>query len=219
MDQARAGYDPVPHHSHPFPLTAPGHLAAVAHLFGLDTPDVSHARVLEIDCSSGGNLVPFAAYHPQAQVVGLDLSQVQIDQGRRRIAELGPGNLNLIQGDIAHTDLAALGKYDFVICHGVYSWVPENVQRAILSACQTLLAPNGIAYLSYNVYPGWKAKEIVRDAMLLRGCDVGTPEQRLSYARGMIDFLEEVAPANSVLSRAQIRYRALAGTAAEAAPE
>jgi methyltransferase-like protein len=105
-------------------------------------------------------------------------------------------------------DLAALGEFDFVISHGVYSWVPEDVQVAILSACQKLLAPNGIAYLSYNVYPGWKAKEIVRDAMLLRGGDTGTPEHRLSYARGMIDFLEEIAPADSVLAKAISDYRA-----------
>lgn len=208
IEQVRSAYDAVPYDSHPFPQTAPGHLAAVAHVFGLDVPDVPSARVLEIGCSAGGNVIPFAAWHPQARVVGIDLSQVQIDQGRRRVQGLGLGNVELLQGDIASMDLAPLGQFDFIICHGVYSWVPENVQQAILSAFRRMLALQGVAFISYNVYPGWKAKEIVRDAMLLRGGGRGTPDEKLGYARGMIDFLEEVAPADSVLARALADFRA-----------
>jgi methyltransferase-like protein/SAM-dependent methyltransferase len=202
VDQVRAEYDEVPYESHAFPQTAPGHLAAVAHLFGLDVPDVSTARVLEIGCSTGGNLIPFAAWHPGATVVGIDLSDVQIDIGRERVQQLGIDNLTLLQGDIAAADLTALGHFDFVICHGVYSWVPTNVQEAILAAFRTLLTPNGVAFISYNVYPGWKAKEIVRDAMLLRSGGRQTAGEKLSFARGMIDFIAEVASPDTVLARA-----------------
>ena len=183
VDQLRAAYDAVPYESHAFPQTAPGHLAAVAYLFGLEPVDVRTARVLEIGCAAGGNLIPFAAFHPQARVVGIDLSSVHVDQGRRRVKALDLNNLELIQSDVAAMDPAALGEFDFIICHGVYSWVPENVQEAILSACDTMMAPGGVAYISYNVYPGWKSKEIVRDAMLLRGGDRATPDEKLSYAR------------------------------------
>ena len=212
VDQLRADYDAVPYESHAFPLSAPGHLASVAYLFGLDPVDVSTARVLEIGCSAGGNVIPFAAWHPQAQVVGIDLSPVQVEQGRRHIEALGLSNLQLLQGDIATMDRSALGTFDFIICHGVYSWVPENVQEAILSAFDSLLAPGGVAYISYNVYPGWKSKEIVRDAMMLRGGDRKTPEERLSYARGMIDFFEQVAPADSVVAKALADYREISKT-------
>jgi predicted O-methyltransferase YrrM len=208
VDEVRAAYDAVPYESHAFPQSAPGQLAAIAHLFGLDAPDVSTARVLEIGGSAGGNLIPFAAWHPDARVVGIDLSQVQIDEGRRIVERLGLTNLQLLQGDIASMDLAALGQFDYIICHGVYSWVPESVQEAILSAFHTLLAPDGVAYNSYNVYPGWKAKEIVRDAMMLRGGDRATPGEKLGYGRGMIDFLEEVAPADSILAKALADFRA-----------
>jgi len=207
VEQVRAAYDAVPYESHPFAQSAPGHIAAVAYLFGLDAPALTHARVLEIGCSAGGNLIPFAAWHPQARVVGVDLSQVQIEKGRQRVHGLGLFNVELRRADIATIDLATLGQFDYVICHGVYSWVPGHVQDAILAAFQKLLAPNGIGYISYNVYPGWKAKEIVRDAMLLRGGDIGTPAHRLSYARGMIDFLEKIAPADSVLAKAISEFR------------
>jgi methyltransferase-like protein/SAM-dependent methyltransferase len=207
VERVGAGYDAVPYESHPFPQSAPGHLAAVAYLFGLEAPALTRARVLEIGCSAGGNLIPFAAWHPQARVVGVDLSQVHIENARRRVRELGLDNVELRRADIASMDVATLGEFDYVICHGVYSWVPEEVQAAILTAFQTVLAPRGIGYLSYNVYPGWKAKEIVRDAMLLRGGDVGPAEHRLGYARGMIDFLEHIAPADSVLAKAISEFR------------
>jgi tRNA G46 methylase TrmB len=112
VESVRAEYDAVPYDSHAFPQSAPGQLAAVAYLFGLDTPPVSTARVLEIGCSAGGNVIPFAAYHPLAQVVGIDLSQVQIDQGRRWVEALGLENLQLVQADIAAMDLTALGQFD-----------------------------------------------------------------------------------------------------------
>ena len=157
--------------------------------------------MLEIGCAAGGNLIPFAAAHPRARVVGIDLSQVQIDQGRARVQALGLDNLELIAGDIAQMDLAALGQFDFVIAHGVYSWVPPEVQDALLASFRALLAPDGVAYLSYNVYPGWKSKEVVRDAMLLASGASATPDEKVREARGMVDFLEEVAPADGVLAR------------------
>jgi methyltransferase-like protein len=208
VDRLRAAYDAVPYESHAFPQSAPGRLAAIAYLFGLDAADVSTARVLEIGCAAGGNLIPFAMWHPHARVVGIDLSAVQIEQGRRRVQALGLANLELLHGDLAAMELTALGQFDFIICHGVYSWVPSNVQDAILAAFNALLSPEGVAYISYNVYPGWKAKEILRDAMLLRGGERATPEEKLVYARGMIDFLEKVAPADSVVGKALTDFRA-----------
>src|SRR4029077_18165109 len=75
------------------------------------------------------------------------------------------------------------GNFDFIIAHGVFSWVPAEVQEALLSTFRRLLAPEGVAYMSYNVYPGWKAKEIVRDAMLLASGDSVTPEEKVREAR------------------------------------
>ncbi|WP_232004864.1 methyltransferase regulatory domain-containing protein [Mycobacterium sp. ACS1612] len=201
MDQLRADYDATPYTSNSFPQSAPGLLAAVACLFGLETPDLATARVLEIGCASGGNLLPFAAAHPHARVVGIDLSQVQIDQGRMRVQALGMSNLELLPGDIAELDLDALGQYDFVIAHGVYSWVPPEVQDALLAAFRRLLAPQGVAYLSYNVYPGWKSKEVLRDAMLLASGGSTSPEDKVREARRMVDFLEEAQSADSALAR------------------
>jgi len=166
IDDVRAGYDENPYESYAHPFSAPGQLAAVAWVLGLEPPDASSASVLEIGCAAAGNLIPFAAMHPRSRALGIDLSRVHIAEGSRRVRALGLENVELLCGDIAHLDLAALGQFDFVICHGVYSWVPDEVQDAILAACGQLLTPSGVAYVGYNTYPGWKAREIVRDAMM-----------------------------------------------------
>ena len=148
--------------------------------------------MLELGCAAGNNLIPFAERHPGARALGLDLSSVQIAQGVSAIERLGLSNVEVKTFDISEVD-ASLGQFDYIVCHGVYSWVPGPVQDAILRVCSENLAPNGVAYVSYNVYPGWKAREIVRDAMILRGGPRDTPEEKLSYARGMIEFLAQSA--------------------------
>ena len=201
VDALRSDYDNTPYTSNSFPQSAPGKLAAIAHLFGLPAPGVADARVLEIGCAAGGNLLPFAAAHPRARVVGIDLSEVQIEQGRAQARAVGVDNLELVAGDIARIDLTALGQFDFVIAHGVYSWVPTEVQDALLAAIRTALAPTGVAYVSYNTYPGWKSKETLRDAMLLASGAATTPQDKAREARAMADFLEAAAPADSVLAK------------------
>lgn len=193
-------YDAVPYDSHPFPQSAVEHLEALAYLFGLDAPDPSGARVLELGCAAGGNLIPFAARHPHAHAIGVDLSPVQVAQGAAAVEAAGLSNVELRAFDISQID-ASFGQFDYIVCHGVYSWVPGPVQDAILRVCSQNLAPNGVAYISYNVYPGWKAREIVRDAMILRGGPRDTPEEKLAYARGMLDFLEQSARPDSVLKK------------------
>jgi SAM-dependent methyltransferase len=200
IDQIRDAYDTVPYDSHSFPTTSPDHLQTVAHLFGLSAPRVATSRVLELGCASGGNILPLALRYPESHVVGIDLSPVQIDAGRKAAAELGLDNIELHQGDLSEI-APTLGVFDYIICHGVYSWVPPEVQEAILRVCRENLAPDGVAFVSYNCYPGWKAKEVVRDAMILRGRHAGSKDQPLAYARGMIDFLSSVAAPDSLMGR------------------
>lgn len=215
LDELRASYDQAPYASYAHPGSAPGQLAAIAWLFGLETPDVGSARVLEIGCAAAGNLIPFAATHPGATAVGIDLSPVHVAKGRERVRALGLDNVELLDGDIANADLAHLGPFDFIVCHGVYSWVPKDVQDAILTACRALLADTGVAYISYNAYPGWKAKEIVRDAMLLSIGDTASPPEKVASARRTAEFLNAVAEPDSVLGRAVADHRAMASVSGD----
>src|SRR5262245_39050357 len=147
-------YDEVPYASHPFAQTHPDRLATIATLFGMRPQAVEQCRVLELGCAAGGNLIPMAVTYPESHFVGVDLSGREIAEGQRAIETLRLKNIQLAQRDIR--DLGdELGRFDYVICHGVYSWVSADVRDKILDLCARLLAPQGVAYVSYNTYPGW----------------------------------------------------------------
>jgi SAM-dependent methyltransferase len=203
-------YDETPYESYAFPLTAPGHLRAVAALYGLSAPAVENARVLELGCAAGGNLLPFAAAYPGARATGVDLSTQQIESGQAVIKAMGLKNIDLRAMSITDID-KDFGQFDYIIVHGVFSWVPPVVREAILRVCRENLTPDGIAYVSYNTYPGWKASDVVRDAMILNSYGAQTPQERLVRAKDMLSMLENglsnTNPLRSALQHASSQLR------------
>jgi SAM-dependent methyltransferase len=191
QDDARS-YDEVPYESNPLHPTHPGNLALIAHLHGLAAAPLARCRVLEIGCATGGNLLPMAVGLPEARFVGVDLSPAQIATARRVQHELGLANVEFVVGSITEIGLAA-GSFDYVVCHGVFSWVPAEVQEGILATCAHVLAPEGIAYVSYNTYPGWHLRGMVRDMLLHHLRDVVEPRQRIARAREFVQFLHTTA--------------------------
>ena len=182
-------YDETPYISNAFAYTSPGNLRAVASLYGLAAPALDTARVLELGCAAGGNLLPFALAYPNARVVGIDLAPQQIEAGQQVAEKAGARNLDLRAMSL--TDVTPeLGVFDYIICHGVFSWVPPEVRDAILRICRENLAPEGIACVSYNTYPGWKAADVVRDAMILNSFGAQTAQEKLARAKEMLDLLE-----------------------------
>lgn len=178
-------YDDLPYDSLPLPETQPNFLAAIAALHGFAAPDPRRARVLELGCASGGNLIPLAFHYPDAEFVGIELSRVQAEAGAQFIAQLGCANVRIV-----HADLAALppdlGTFDYIIAHGVFSWVPPAVQQALLRVCRVYLAPQGLAYISFNVAVGWQKIWPLREALLAR-TDAALPApQRVAQARDVL---------------------------------
>jgi methyltransferase-like protein/SAM-dependent methyltransferase len=186
--KARTPYDEVPYASYSFPETHPDRMATVAHLFNLKPVPPDRCRVLELGCASGGNLAPMAALYPESEFVGVDLSSVQIEQGKQLWAPLGLRNLDLRHASILDVD-ESYGKFDYIICHGVFSWVPTEVQDKILSIARDLLTPNGIAYISYNTLPGWHMRGMIRDMMRYHALRFKDPATRVAQARALLDFL------------------------------
>ena len=183
-----ATYDLVPYNSDPFPHTHPSHLATLGVLFGMTPPVVETCRVLELGCASGGNLVPMAQNLPGAQFLGVDLSARQVEDGRKSVVALGLKNIELRHASI--TDIGPDdGLFDYIICHGVYSWVPREVQDKILEISKRNLTPSGIAYVSYNTYPGWHMRGVVRDMMRYHVAQFEDPATKIRQARSLLDFL------------------------------
>src|SRR5205085_5907592 len=161
----RETYERVPYPSGAQHHTHPDHVAALAILTGLDPAPPQRARVLELGCADGSNLIPMAAELADSRFVGIDLSPRQIENGRAMAGEMALENLELRAMSILDADVS-LGQFDYIICHGVFSWVTTDVQEKILEICRANLAPNGVAYVSYNTYPGWRLREAARDMVV-----------------------------------------------------
>ena len=163
-------YSELGYKSMPFPYTTPATLEAYAALVGISAPNPKTARVLELGATYGGNIISQALFNPDATFVGIELSQEQVEKGNEVIANAGLTNVSLIQSDIASIG-SEIGTFDYIIAHGVYSWVDDGVKDALLRLIDEHLAEDGIAYISYNTYPGWHTMDEVRQLMMFSNRD------------------------------------------------
>ena len=173
-------YKELGYKSYPFPFTTPAYLEAYGTLVGLKPPTAKTARVLELGATYGGNIISQAAHNPEATFVGIELSQDQVEKGNKIIGDAQLDNVSLVQGDILNFD-ESMGTFDYIIAHGFYSWISDEMKDKLLDIISNHLADNGIAYVSYNTYPGWHTMEEVRQLMLFanRGHDESTHKEKV----------------------------------------
>ena len=172
-------------HSHP------DRIAANAHLHGLSPAPVERCRVLELGCGAGGNLLPMAYGLPGARFLGIDVAARPIEIGQGLATALELANVELRRCDLL--DLPAdLGEFDYIIAHGVYSWVPAPVRDALMSAFARHLAPGGIAYLNFNALPGGHFRSLARDLMRFRLAVFDDPE---AHGEDAVRFVRQVVGA------------------------
>lgn len=179
-DMQQTIYKELGYKSYPFPFTTPAYLEAYGTLVGLNTPPAKTARVLELGATYGGNIISQAVHNPEATFVGIELSQDQVEKGNKIISDAKLDNVSLLQGDILNFD-ESLGTFDYIIAHGFYSWISDEMKDKLLDIISNHLADNGIAYVSYNTYPGWHTMEEVRQLMLFanRGHDELTHKEKV----------------------------------------
>ena len=182
-------YDELPYDSLPLPETQPDVLAALARLHSFNAPDPRRARILELGCAQGGNLIPLAWRWPESDCVGVELSRVQAEAGAAFVARLGLANARIMHADLAALP-ADLGSFDYILAHGVFSWVPPAVQQALLDVCRRHLSPNGLAYVSFNVAAGWQRLRPLRAALLERTAAELPAHERHRQALRVLDDLE-----------------------------
>jgi SAM-dependent methyltransferase len=181
-------YDAVPYEGHAYAQTHPDRLATQAVLFGLRPTPPSRCRVLELGCGDGGNLLPMALELPRSEFVGIDLATEPVMRGTALARELGAGNLQLVQADLQELP-DDLGSFDYLIAHGVYSWVPPGPRDALLAAAGRLLTPHGVAYVSYNAYPGSYLRDAARDVLRFHVEHEPDPERRMEQADALMRLI------------------------------
>lgn len=176
-----------PNFSHP--QSHPDRLASLATLLGMTPAPVESCRVLELGCGDGSNLLPLAYGLPGSQFLGIDRASHPIARGLVMTRALQLKNLKLQQFDLMALHPPTMGEFDYIIAHGLYSWVPANVQDRILEICRSCLASQGVAYVSYNVNPGCRLREITREMMLFHTKDVCDPHERVAQARALTTWV------------------------------
>ena len=183
-------YHEIPYSTFPMAQTHPDRLAAVATLFGMTPAPVTACRVLEVGCGDGSNLIPMAYSLPNCRLLGIDLAEEAVAQGQRAIGELALPNIELRAMDLRGLP-ADSGEFDYIIAHGLYSWVPEDVRESLLRLCRERLAPQGVAFISYNAFPGRHVRLMLREMMQYhtRGCNDG--RERIDQARAFLRMLAE----------------------------
>ena len=181
-------YDTVLYPSAVYSQTHPDRLATLAILHGLKPRDVRNCRVLELGCGDGFNLIAMAVASPDSIFVGIDYALAPIQKGRDAVNALGLDNVTL-----HHLDFSAaggtLGIFDYVIAHGILSWLPDAVREQMLALCKRSLAPDGVAYISYNAMPGGHLRQAVRNMMLQHTAHLTDPHEKITQARALIKFL------------------------------
>lgn len=187
----RTSYDNMPYESYPYEQTAPDKLMMLAKLFKMNPEpvDVSTAKVLELGCAGGGNIIPHAINYPKAKFVGIDLSAVQIDEAKKHQEALGLKNIEFHHMSITDIDIN-FGKFDYIICHGVLSWVPDFVRKKIFEVCRDNLNENGLAYISYNTLPGWNMVRSIRDMLIYHAAMFNDTKEKALQSRLLLDFMK-----------------------------
>ncbi|MBV8214681.1 MAG: methyltransferase regulatory domain-containing protein, partial [Verrucomicrobia bacterium] len=184
-------YDEVLYPSKTLPQTHPSRLATVAFLRGMQPAPIGRCRVLELGCGTAANLIPMAFHHPESEFVGLDSAERPIALGRSIISDLGLRNITLHLMDLREAKPEQLSYFDYIIAHGVYSWVPQPVRERLLAISRELLNPQGVAYVSYNAYPGNHFRDLVRGMMRFHISAFETPSDKIGQARGLLKFLSD----------------------------
>jgi len=202
-------YDEVPYESRPIPISHVDRIALAARLRGMTPADTSRSRVLELGCAEGANVISMAFHLDEAEFVGVDASPKQIEVGLAARDRLGLDNLDLRVGDFASmTD--ELGVFDYVIVHGVLSWVPPEVRARLLALVAASLRPEGVAYVSYNCAAGWGPKAELREMLLQHTAALSTSEEKIAKTRAILSMLAGSPLKESSLHAAGLAEKATA---------
>jgi SAM-dependent methyltransferase len=182
-------YDLVAYRTFPRRQTHPDRLAAIARFFGMTPAPVTACSVLEIGCGNGANLIPLAYHLPESRFTGIDLAAAPVGAACAMAGELGLSNIDLRVADLRGLG-AEMGEFDYIFAHGLYSWIPVDVRDRLLAVCRARLAPEGVAFVSYNVYPGRYPRQMIREILLYHTREVEDPAERIAEARRLLEKLD-----------------------------
>lgn len=189
-------YDRFSYPGSVYPQAHINRLASLAFLHGIDTPDLKACRVLELGCNRGLHLIGMATLYPGAQFVGIDISESSIARAVELSDALQLTNIGFRAMDIAQLSGRA-GECDYLIAHGLYSWVSEPLRDKILEICGHVLANNGIAFVSFNAYPGYHLRKLITGMMSIHTAGIDEPAEKVKQGAALVSTVLRALGAES----------------------
>jgi SAM-dependent methyltransferase len=178
----------------------PTWLGFAALLLGHRPPELGRPfRWAELGCGQGVSANMAAACHPHAEFWGFDFNPSHIDNAIHQAQAAGLGNVHFREASFAELAAApegALPQFDFIVLHGIWSWVSAEQQAHLRDFIRRQLAPGGLAYVSYNSQAGWAGMQPIQRLMRLWAAQHPGPSNEV--AAGVIAFLQELCKTDAV---------------------
>jgi methyltransferase-like protein/ubiquinone/menaquinone biosynthesis C-methylase UbiE len=193
-------YEEIPYSSQPVKRSDLESMRVVAHLFGIESPETKTARVLEVGTGDGGNVFALASSYPDTKFVGIDNSKAAIEKANATAKEL---KLDNVEFELVGIENYAPehGSFDYIIAHGVHSWVPDEIKAALMKLYRLALSENGVGYISYNCLPGWHQRGLTREFMKFHIADIESPKLQIAQARAATQYLADNATPKDLIYR------------------
>jgi SAM-dependent methyltransferase len=185
--------DDVPYVRHVIAELSPTRLRLAAALNGVTPPPPDDFDYCELGCAHGDTLVALAAAHPDGRFLGVDLSAAHVASAKRLARDGGLENVGVLERDFSALVDEDVGEFDYIVAHGVLSWVSPEKRKAVLDFANTKLKPGGLLHVSYNAMPGWASVEPLRQLLLFGGAG----ETSLDRARHGLAFAQSMQRAGA----------------------
>lgn len=183
-----------------YPDLAPAHLDLVCLLNGVVPPDRPAGGRTYAELGSGQSLTTtvLAAANPDDHFVAVDFHPTHVARARARARAADLHNITILEASF--DDLAdepdQLPELDYVVLHGVYTWVSPTLREAIVHILAQNVAPGGVVYVGYNALPGWSAALPLQHLLnAFAGERAGRSDDRIRHALARV---REVGDAGSI---------------------
>lgn len=142
-------------------------------------------RYLELGCGQGYGLILNSLHHPDSEFVGIDFMPEHVAHAKELATAAGLKNIEFIEGDFIElaSNNSQLGQFDFVVAHGVTTWVSAEIRNSVFELASKCLIPGGLMFNSYNTLPGWLASYPFQNLV----------KQYQEYGKGMMSISKAVS--------------------------
>jgi SAM-dependent methyltransferase len=191
---------------------SPARLRLCAALNGFRSPPADDFDYCELGCAQADTMIALAAAYPRARFVGVDLNPAHLTIARTTAMGGEVGNVRFVERDFEALVEDDLPKSDYVVAHGVLSWVSPQKRRAVINVMSRTLHDGGLAYVSYNALPGWAAVEPLRQ-LIVSGAAIASGDSA-ERAKAGLDLARAFEAANAGYFEANPAARKMLATMA-----